>query len=180
MEEEVFPIRRAGPWATAYDSYLDRLSSDAAMPVNCARSDWVDQVWEARTINVKFSAPTVYGVIEMGESVSASSFSTDTLRVRFKWQATQEFDIDVNWALSLAGGIGDWFWSYNTIDEAGSGIVDDDVVDLTRGEGAAGGNSGTPSSGSETITLPATVLGTFSFNITGDTEDIVSGSISIT
>ena len=104
----------------------------------------------------------------MGESVSASSFSTDTLDVTFKYQATQEFDIDFNWALELDKGIGDWLWSYDTIGGVDSGS------DIGRA-GAFDSLSGV-----ETITLPASILGTFTCRIRGDTEDMVSGSIYIT
>ena len=150
-------IRRAGPWASSTDSYLDApdsfVENPSQSPVNCALVDWVGDTW--KTLWRKYADNTYDSgeTAAIGEEVTMSTTSgqSDFIEMVFYYQAVNSFDIDLNTSSNPDDGFstGDKTWQYSTI-ESGAG---DFNLEFTDGDET------------ETITLPASTLGSLSVSI---------------
>ena len=159
-------ILRAGPWGELGDEFQDPVSTPTGYfpaPVNCARDDWPNQNWGAVYVT-KDNSTEETGIVGLDESVSVSTDS-GSITISFCWQATGDFDVDLNW--SFTGTQSFFFsgltWTYQTIEGNNDYFFD------------------TPSnSGTETVTLPATTFGKFSYNIAATSGDsfTITSSIS--
>lgn len=147
-------ILRAGPWGELGDEFQDPVAGTPTgvdpSPVNCAKNNWANQDWGAvYEIDIETaSGPEYeYGVVGLGEDVVGEGVFIANSIV-FCWQATEEFDIDLNWDIGSAyEGLPPYlYWAYQTI------------------EGNSDSDQGTRiGSGAETVTLPATTFGRFHY-----------------
>lgn len=171
-------ILRAGPWGNLNNTHED-VPSDTSVglniyPVNCALSDWPNQDWAAYFISYDSlgsgSEPSsLYGVSDLGESVSRSSNSsldlfTPVVEFYFCYQATESFDIDFNWEFTgTNNNFPSLSWSYATI------------------EGDVDSYFNTPaSSGTEVISLPATSFGKVICSVEGYLSLSGQGELTVT
>ena len=121
-------------------------------PVNCAKTDWASgATWGAYFERGESSIGTdEVGVVALGETKSQpAEIEGSFVLMRFCYQATQEFTIDLNWSSPAGGGI----WQVTALTLEGG---------IPVKSGAASG------SGSETITLPASSFGRVQGSINGD------------
>lgn len=150
-------ILRAGPWGELGDEFQDPVAGTPTgvdpSPVNCAKNNWPNQDWGAvYEIEIETASGTEYeyGVVGLGEDVVGEGYFLENSIV-FCWQATEEFQINLNWDMgSDYGGFPPYlYWEYQTI------------------EGDSDSDFDTPiNSGTETVTLPATTFGRFSYSLT--------------
>ena len=169
-------ILRAGPWGELGDEFQDPVqalvngpdfsSSDDYLPapVNCAKGNWPNQDWGAVYVLNDYTTEytTTRGIVGLNEDVEVDFNIFGYIVIGFCWQATEDFDINLNWSFtSSESTFPTLSWQYSTIQGS-----DDSFFD-------------TPTdSGTETVTLPATTFGQFSFTISGfayaETELIAS------
>jgi len=154
------PILRRGPWYDVSDDDItdvgftfddeadpitDFSSEPFTYPVNCVFTDWASgDTWAC--VYKLFLSDSYDDGGEVGKSGESASFTQDiaALYTLFLYQAKEDFDVDFNWS---AGGLTNdcsWGWETRTLD----GTTDSDSAIET-----------TATSGTETITLPATELG---------------------
>ena len=166
-------ILRAGPWGELGDEFQDpvqalvngpdftQLSSSSEdylpAPVNCAKGNWTNQDWGAVYVLNDFTDEHIItrGIVGLNENVKVDFIIFANIVIGFCWQATEDFDINLNW--SVTGSVSIFpslAWQYSTIQGS-----DDSFFDTPT-------NSGT-----ETVTLPATTFGQFSFYISGFAYD---------
>ena len=150
-------ILRAGPWGELGDEFQDPPVGTPTgvdpSPVNCAKNNWPNQDWGAvYEIDIETaSGPEYeYGVVGLGEDVVGEGYLIAN-RIFFCWQATEEFDINLNWDMDsdyVGTNLPSFNWAYQTI------------------EGDSDSDFDTPSnSGTETVTLPATTFGRFYYYV---------------
>ena len=161
-------ILRAGPWGNLTSAHED-VPADVSVPlgiypVNCALNDWPNQAWGA--VYERFGAfiPDFYeyGTVALDESLSVDS-DVGHISMQFCYQATQDFDIDINWLITATGTfLPDLSWSYGTI------------------EGSSDSFFNTPAdSGTETVTLPASTFGVFGTTLGIGSTDIETIEMSL-
>ena len=166
-------ILRAGPFASSTDSFLDEpvTPSSAAVPVNCAMNDWLNDGWKAaQYINIlKYEGGYLQSLTyESGPNIVISrtlDYTTDvdgTLYLRFRYQATEDAEFTFTYS---AGGV------FNEAIVSIDGIVE--FADLGSPPFLD------PISGSEVITLPATVLPSLVSVSVGSTTYDYDATISI-
>ena len=101
------PILRAGPFASASDSFLDQPEIPVAtiVPVNCATNDWVNDPWRAYTEVLTVSGGVTTRDEEDYDGTLPDSFSYDIgsvgdqsgrIQFAFRYQAAVDFDININ------------------------------------------------------------------------------------
>ena len=131
-------------------------------PVNCAKNDWPNQVWTAYYTKTIDFTDTGYGTVALDETISSDT-DFGYIRMELCYQATQDFDIDINWLITATGSfLPDLSWIYNTI------------------EGGSDSFFNTPAdSGTETATLPASTFGYFSASIGIGSSDIETIEMSL-
>lgn len=148
-------ILRAGSWGyfngmvTVGDPITDFSTPPNRYPVNIAKGNWQNQTWGAvyRRSSVLLPNYSDYGLAALGETISIST-DQGGLTLSFCYQATEPFEIVINWTYTNNGGEGtttDLQWSYNTIENN-----TDYFQDVSP-----------PLSGSVAVTLPASVFGFF-------------------
>ena len=140
-------IWRAGPFATSADSFLDEPAPGlfSAWPVNCAMNDWVLHSWRARksiAYIMMFGPDNVTVTYEDGPTLGASFVQNSgalvsEAKIKFMYQAVEDTTFSVTYS---ASGTSPEFNVY----------VGDSRVFTDLGN--------TSISGTETITLPATVV----------------------
>jgi len=159
-------ILRAGPWGNLTNPHADAPSDMSVesdiFPVNCAKDNWPSQVWAAfyeRTVDF---TSLEYGTAALGEELEVESDSGH-IGMQFCYQATQEFDIDINWLIIPTGVyLPDLSWLYNTI------------------EGTTDSFFNTPANtGTETVTLPASTFGVFNVRLGIWSSDIETIRMSL-
>ena len=143
-------ILRAGPFATSADSFLDEPvtpSLSSALPVNCAMNDWVVDSWRARksiAYVLLFDPDDVTVTYEDGPTLGASfaphpsaSELVSEAKITFRYQAVEDTTFSVTYSASGT----------------------DPEIDVRVGGLSVFTDLGISSiSGTETITLPATVV----------------------
>jgi len=156
-------ILRAGPWGNLDSPHEDEpaVKDDQTdiYPVNCARSDWTNQPWRLLgNANSDISIDT--GTAALGSPITAEGDIYATVSLDFNWQATQDFDVTLQWDITTSNPDGSIFpsleWQYNTIEGTGDYFFN------------------TPTdNGTIDITLPASTFGTFSAYVEGiDTDGV--------
>jgi hypothetical protein len=161
-------IRRAGPWATTTDSFVnapdDFDTEPSQSPVNCALNDWTNDPWKALFVKADFATFDSAGIAELGEVITQSGAAFGNLALSFYYQATQGFDVNFNYSITATGqDPWSWDWSFSTIEgESGSD------------EGFGAGSS----SATEIISLPSSTLGRLTVQVFGQGVDSTSVSIS--
>ena len=93
-------ILRAGPWGNLDSPHEDEpaVKDDQTdiYPVNCARSDWPNQPWRLLgNANSDISIDT--GTAALGSPIVAEGDIYATVYLDFNWQATQDFDVTLQW-----------------------------------------------------------------------------------
>lgn len=158
-------ILRAGPWGNLSSPHEDEpaVKDDQTniYPVNCARGDWPNQPWRLlynKNSDINISA----GTAALGSPIAASGDTYATVSLDFNWQATEDFDVTLQWDITTSSPTGSIFpslgWFWDTIEGTGDSFFD------------------TPSdSGSIDITLPASTFGTFSASVDG----VDSGGVDV-
>ena len=143
-------ILRAGPWGNLDSPYENEpaVKDDQTniYPVNCARADWPNQPWRLLyTENTDIGIET--GTAALGSPIVANGVGDAAVFLDFNWQATQDFEVDLQWDITSTdvGGVYPTLeWQWNTIEGTNDYLFD------------------TPTdSGTDTITLPASTFGTF-------------------
>tara|TARA_R110001606_G_scaffold268561_1_gene417287 strand:- start:206 stop:742 length:537 start_codon:yes stop_codon:yes gene_type:complete len=150
-------ILRVGPWGNLDEWYkpepFDTTIDSIYYPINCALEDWPSQTWACFAITdvgfAAFDPEYIYSKADLGEVISrtdeAGQFGyTPTVVLVFCYQATEEFNVNLNW--EFTGATSDNYpfldWAYSTID------------------GDSGSYHNTPGdSGTEIIVLPPATLG---------------------
>ena len=163
-------ILRAGPWGNLNDSHKDEPAiideNTDIYPVNCALGDWPNQTWAcvAETVAWNWEGPNyIFSKVGLGEEVSRSTVPalqryTPVVTFKFCYQATDEFNINLNW--SFTGSFNEepnsnLSWSYSTIDG------DQDSYLNTQAD-----------SGTEIIVLPKATLGIVTAYVQGYGTDV--------
>ena len=140
-------ILRAGPFASSTNSFLDEPVTPTRniLPVNCAMNDWVNDSWRAakRILYAVFFEPEDDTVTyEDGPTLEASFVETpgaflSVAAIEFRYQAAEDTGFTVTYS---ASGVDPQL----TVVIAGSTVFSDyDASSI---------------SGTETITLPATIV----------------------
>ena len=149
-------ILRAGPWgslSSPHESEPAVIDENTVIyPVNCARGDWPNQPW--RLLYTENSDITINtGTAALGSPIVANGVIYANVYLDFNWQATEAFDVTLQWDITSASGntiLPSLEWQYNTI------------------EGTSDYFFNTPTdSGGIDITLPASTFGTFSAYVDG-------------
>ena len=141
-------ILRAGSWGSLTNPHANPVTDfttvPSVYPVNCAKNNWPNQNWGALCIKYDYLEPVGGLVASLGEDVSIESSIFD-ISFEFCYQATQEFEINFNWAFTGAGVSSNYpnlYWEYQTKNGASDSFFN------------------TPAdSGTETIMLPASTFG---------------------
>jgi hypothetical protein len=150
-------ILRAGPWGNLVSPHEDVpaiIDEDTDIyPVNCAKGDWPNQPWAA--LVEKFVFGEEYAIKGLNDTVTINT-DFGYIDFHFCYQATQAFDININWLITATGlYFSEIYWIYNTI------------------EGTSDSYFNTPAdSGTETVTLPASTFCKFSAGIGLGSSDI--------
>ena len=142
-------ILRAGPFATSADSFIDEPEATglfSASPVNCAMKHWVVDSWRARksiAYILIFDPDDVTVTYEDGPNLGASfaeNFGAlvSEAKINFMYQAVEDTTFSVTY--EVASGTDPEF----NVDVGGSRVFTDSGLSSI--------------SGTETITLPATVV----------------------
>ena len=113
-------ILRVGPWGNPNEWYkpepFDTTIDSSYYPINCALEDWPSQTWAwfATTDSgfVSTDPDYTYSKADLGEVVSKTSDAsltryTPTVLLVFCYQATEEFNVNLNW--EFTGDTGDNF-----------------------------------------------------------------------
>lgn len=151
------PIIRAGPWGTVGSPYASAGTS-GTYPVNCARSGWPGQSWEAHWVRSRQPAlgdPPTSGTMGLGSTIDVLR-ATALITINFCYQATEPTYIYVNGSFGTASEGADTSLAWS--------------VETTEGGTTSGGDS--PSLGSSfgsAYNLPATVFGRFRFSVSATT-----------
>ena len=148
-------ILRAGPWGNLDSPHEDEpaVKDDQTdiYPVNCARSDWPNQPWRLLgNANSDISIDT--GTAALGSPIVAEGDIYATVYLDFNWQATQDFDVTLQWDITSTSSsvFPALVWQYYTI------------------EGTEDYFFNTPTdNGTIDITLPASTFGNFSAYVDG-------------
>ena len=165
-------ILRVGPWGNLNEWYKpepsDTTIDSIYYPINCALEDWPSQTWACFAVTesgfVSVDPDYTYSKADLGEVVSKTSDNslmryTPTVLLQFCYQATDEFNVNLNW--EFTGDTGDNFgnlsWAYSTIDG------DSDSYFNTPGV-----------SGTEIIVLPPATLGIVRAQVQGYLTDFDS------
>jgi hypothetical protein len=155
-------ILRAGPWGNLNSPHVDEPAVKDVLtsiyPVNCARGDWPNQPWRLLYFeDTDISINT--GTAALGSPIVANGVVFATVSLDFNWQATEAFDVTLQWDITSTSGntiFPSLEWQYNTIE----GTADYFFITPTV-------------SGSIDITLPASTFGTFSAYVDGiDTDGV--------
>jgi len=164
-------ILRVGPWG-AFNTFGDPItdfSTDPGLyPVNIARGNWQNQTWGAvyRRDSVLLPNFEDFGLAALGETISIST-DIGGLSLAFSFQATEPFEIVINWTHTEYGGefgtATNFSWGYDTIEN------NTDYYD----------QADPPISGSVTVTLPASVFGMFNTRIDLGSPEIEAITLSI-
>ena len=161
-------ILRAGPFASSTDSFIDEPvtpTQSSPLPVNCAMNDWVVDSWRAKKIIFYLIVlePDDYTVTyEDGPTIEASFVGTPNafvsgVGIGFMYQAAEETSFSVTYSASGPE-------PQLSVAVSGSSVFTD---------------TGTSSiSGTETITLPATVVPS-AVNVNITTEGSGTGKIEV-
>ena len=140
-------ILRAGSWGSLTNPHANPVTDfttvPSVYPVNCAKNNWPNQNWGALYIKNDY-VEEVSGLASLGEDVSIEG-DICNITFDFCYQATQEFEINFNWAFTGAGASSNYpnlYWAYQTKNGASDSFFN------------------TPAdSGTETIMLPASTFG---------------------
>ena len=150
-------ILRAGPWGNLNSPHEDEpaVKDDETniYPVNCARSNWTNQPWLLLYNEYSDNFDITTGTAALGSPIVANGVVSASVFIDFNWQATEDFDVDLQWDITStdASGVFPTFeWQWETIEGTSDSLFD------------------TPTdSGSDTITLPASTFGTFRAYVDG-------------
>lgn len=171
-------IRRAGPFATISDSFVDEPSfvSSSYLPVNCA-ADSSSTFWPWKRLEYRQirddSGTTTTRTYETGlPSDSALNIQRDTtsgprisISSQWKYQASQSFDLSFTYSAS----------SDDTGSCSASVIVDGVQVFFDSGDPSIGGST--------TVTLAASVVPvsvSVTAGVTGSQDSTISASYGVT
>jgi hypothetical protein len=182
-------ILRYGPWADIiphltqglyqnYDAptHLPSATSPTGLPVNCAKTDWASgAAWSSLATTsyfdpVYFFEAPYYEEKPINTQISDTAYMTTSLcRFSFHYQATSDFTMSMEWTCNPQLFYGSWYYEIISLDSNGDKVTDQQFT--TFGDGVS-----TSYSGTETLNIPASTIGTvtcyvdnFGSDFTGDT-----------
>lgn len=176
------PILRAGPFASASDSFLDEPETPVAtiVPVNCATNDWVNDSWKLHLestgiYDMPFREDGYYDGLPSGDSFLDQTVggAEGFVRYAFRYQAAVDATLNIDAsasATSLGGGVCDIEVTVGgelIIDETNPVLVEiDEDINLpasvvpklvfidVRAEAFSAGTNSTTVQGSLSISVP--------------------------
>lgn len=166
-------IIRAGPYGHVGPPRgtqpFESAGAAGSYPVNCAKTDWPDQQWEAlwvRSTQLPLDAgiPTT-GSIALGGTIEVKR-STAFIIVNFCYQATQEFGLSVSSTI----GDADRGVSLSTLSSSIYTIEGDTIDESEDVEVGIGYD--------KFYYLPATVFGRFRFELRVNTKTVAETGVS--
>ena len=158
-------IWRTGPWGNSSLAHENEpvVKDDQTdiYPVNCAKVDWPNQPWRL-LYNKDSDISLDTGTAALGAPITASGDIYATVYLDFNWQATQDFDVTLQWDITTSSTSGSIFptlyWLWDTIEG-----TDDYYFDTPADNGTID------------ITLPASTYGRFQAYADGlGAEDVVN------
>lgn len=167
-------ILRYGPWANIiphatqglyqnYDqpTHLPSATPPTGYPVNCATSDWASgAAWSSLSVvysdfdPVSFYEGPYYEEKPINTQISdTANIVTAACRLSFHYQATADFTMSMQWTCNPLLGYGSWYYQIISLDSNGDKVEDQQLTQF--GDGVS-----TSYSGTETLNIPASTIGT--------------------
>ena len=166
-------ILRYGPWANIiphstqglYQNYdaptsLPSVIPPTGYPVNCAKTDWASgAAWSSLSEvysdfdPIYFYEGPYYEEKPINTQISdTANIVTALCRFSFHYQATADFTISMEWTCNSIG-FGSWYYQIISLDENSDKVTDQQLTQF--GDGVT-----TSYSGTETLNIPASTIGT--------------------
>lgn len=167
-------ILRYGPWANLiphstqgrYQNYdaptsLPSATPPTGYPVNCAKVDWASgAAWSSLSEvysdfdPILFYENPYYEEKPINTQISdTANISIASCRFSFHYQATANFTMSMDWTCNPLLGYGSWYYQIISLDENSDKVTDEQFT--TFGDGVS-----TSYSGTETLNIPASTIGT--------------------
>lgn len=167
-------ILRYGPWASIiphatqgkYQNHdaptgLPSVIPPTGYPVNCAKTDWASgAAWSSLSEVYSDFDPIYFYEGPYYEEKPINTQISDTAnivaalcRFSFHYQATADFTMSMEWTCNPQLGFGSWYYGIISLDDNGDKVTDDQFTQF--GDGVS-----TSYSGTETLNIPASTIGT--------------------
>lgn len=178
-------ILRYGPWANliyhstqgryenlSAPTHLPSTISPTGYPVNCAKSDWASgAAWNSLSVVHSDVDYTFYEENPYYEEKPINTQISDTANLAiadcsfyFHYQATADFTMSMEWTCNPQLGYGSWYYQIISLDVNSDKVVFEDFDEF--GDGFT-----TSYSGTETLNIPASTIGTVLCNVSNFGSD---------